>query len=232
MTALLVNRVGHVAGAVPAEYYLVPIDECYKLVGLIRTHWRGLSGGTEVWREIGAFFATLKKRAGFGRRRRACLICASRSKARKWSSMPPRRCWRSKCASRTTPSEESIHTIALRAQIQIEATRRKYDSERTSAPCATFLANPIDGARRLRSMLWTHASVVVPRFTGSTVAEIPVPCTFDFNVARHQIFSRLAERRLAAVLSVQRNRFLSGRRRDPSSRADFLGQRSEISACP
>ena len=65
VTALLVNRVGHVRGAAPAEYFLVPIDECYKLVGLIRTHWRGLSGGTEVWREIGAFLAALKKRAGF-----------------------------------------------------------------------------------------------------------------------------------------------------------------------
>jgi hypothetical protein len=64
-TALLVNRVGHARGTVPAEYYLVPIDECYKLVGLIRTHWRGLSGGTEVWREIGAFFAALKNRAGY-----------------------------------------------------------------------------------------------------------------------------------------------------------------------
>jgi Family of unknown function (DUF5947) len=63
VTALLVNRVGHVRGAAAAEYYLVPIDECYKLVGLIRTCWRGLSGGTEVWREIGAFFAALKQRA-------------------------------------------------------------------------------------------------------------------------------------------------------------------------
>ena len=65
VSALLVNRVGHVRGGVPAEYYLVPIDECYKLVGLIRTHWRGLSGGTEVWREIATFFAALKHRAGF-----------------------------------------------------------------------------------------------------------------------------------------------------------------------
>jgi hypothetical protein len=65
VTALLVNRVGHARGYSSAEYYLVPIDECYKLVGLIRTYWRGLSGGTEVWREIGAFFAALKKRAGF-----------------------------------------------------------------------------------------------------------------------------------------------------------------------
>ena len=56
--ALLVNRVGSTR-----EHYLVPIDECYKLVGLIRAHWRGLSGGTEVWTEIGRFFETLKARA-------------------------------------------------------------------------------------------------------------------------------------------------------------------------
>jgi hypothetical protein len=66
VTALLVNRVGHARGSAPAEYYLVPIDECYKLVGLIRTHWRGLSGGTEVWREITTFFTALKKKSGFG----------------------------------------------------------------------------------------------------------------------------------------------------------------------
>jgi hypothetical protein len=65
VTALLVNRVGHVRGGIPAEYYLVPIDECYKLVGLIRAHWRGLSGGTAVWGEIGKFFAALKQRAGY-----------------------------------------------------------------------------------------------------------------------------------------------------------------------
>jgi len=67
VSALLVNRIGHVRGAAPPEYYLAPIDECYKLVGLIRVHWRGLSGGAEVWHEIGAFFSALKKRAGIGR---------------------------------------------------------------------------------------------------------------------------------------------------------------------
>lgn len=53
--ALLVNRVKD-----SRDYYLVPIDECYKLVGLIRKHWRGLSGGTEVWQEIDVFFTRLK----------------------------------------------------------------------------------------------------------------------------------------------------------------------------
>ncbi len=61
--ALLVNRVGQARGTAPAEYYIVPIDACYELVGLIRIHWRGLSGGTEVWQEIGNFFAGLRARA-------------------------------------------------------------------------------------------------------------------------------------------------------------------------
>jgi hypothetical protein len=61
--ALLVNRAGATRGVKP-EYYVVPIDECYKLVGLIRMHWRGLSGGTEVWREVGKFFAQLKAKSG------------------------------------------------------------------------------------------------------------------------------------------------------------------------
>ena len=60
--ALLVNRVGH-SRAMAAEYYIAPIDACYRLVGLIRMHWSGLSGGTEVWQEIGNFFAQLRAQA-------------------------------------------------------------------------------------------------------------------------------------------------------------------------
>ncbi len=60
--ALLVNRVGHTRGISPAEYYIVPIDQCYRLVGLIRTYWRGFSGGGEVWQQIADFFADLKRR--------------------------------------------------------------------------------------------------------------------------------------------------------------------------
>jgi hypothetical protein len=60
---LLVNRLGYSRGYSAAEYYLLPIDECYKLVGLIRMHWKGLSGGTEVWQELGGYFAGLKARS-------------------------------------------------------------------------------------------------------------------------------------------------------------------------
>jgi hypothetical protein len=55
--ALLVNRVG-----ASREYFITPIDECYKLVGLIRVYWRGLSGGALVWGEIARFFDELRRK--------------------------------------------------------------------------------------------------------------------------------------------------------------------------
>ncbi|HEY5261360.1 MAG TPA: DUF5947 family protein [Solirubrobacteraceae bacterium] len=56
--ALLVNRI---SGA--RRHWLVPLDECYRLVGVIRTRWRGLTGGSEVWQEIDRFFEELDRRA-------------------------------------------------------------------------------------------------------------------------------------------------------------------------
>jgi hypothetical protein len=56
--ALLVNRVGK-----SRQAFLCPIDECYRLVGLVRMHWRGLSGGAKVWGEIERFFVELQGRA-------------------------------------------------------------------------------------------------------------------------------------------------------------------------
>jgi hypothetical protein len=62
--ALLVNRLE--TAKRPPEYYLLPIDKCYELVGLIRAHWRGLSGGTEVWSDIRRFFDELETQASPG----------------------------------------------------------------------------------------------------------------------------------------------------------------------
>ena len=45
------------------DCYLVPIDLCYELVGLVRSRWTGLGGGAEVWREIDTFFAGLDDRS-------------------------------------------------------------------------------------------------------------------------------------------------------------------------
>ena len=53
--ALLVNRLEE-----EGQYYIAPIDVCFELSGVIRVHWRGLSGGEKVWSEIGSFFGRLK----------------------------------------------------------------------------------------------------------------------------------------------------------------------------
>lgn len=63
--ALLANRLEHAGPTESGEYYLVPIDKCYELVGLIRSHWRGFSGGADVWKQIGLFFDELQTRASW-----------------------------------------------------------------------------------------------------------------------------------------------------------------------
>jgi Family of unknown function (DUF5947) len=56
--ALLVNRA---RGA--RQHYIVPIEDPYRLVALIRSRWRGLTGGQEVWEEIEAFFRRLSEQS-------------------------------------------------------------------------------------------------------------------------------------------------------------------------
>ena len=57
--ALLVR--GHADGAFDA--FLVSIETCYRLVGQVRLHWKGIHGGDRAWREIAAFFAGLRAQA-------------------------------------------------------------------------------------------------------------------------------------------------------------------------
>jgi len=45
------------------DYYLIPIDECFKLVGIIRTHWKGISGGYTVWEQVATFLSALRQHA-------------------------------------------------------------------------------------------------------------------------------------------------------------------------
>jgi Family of unknown function (DUF5947) len=57
--ALLVNRTRG-----ERQYFIAPIDECYRLTGIIRQYWRGLSGGDELWQQVARFFEALRQRAG------------------------------------------------------------------------------------------------------------------------------------------------------------------------
>jgi hypothetical protein len=88
--------------------------------------------------------------------------------------------------------DETLHTVVLRCQIQIEVARRKY-SGLDQEKLRDLFGEPERWGQTLRSLLWTHASVVVPQFTGSTVVSMPLPCTFDFNVAATKYFNGLAD---------------------------------------
>jgi len=92
----------------------------------------------------------------------------------------------------TNRGTERIHTIALRAQIQIEATRRRYDAK-DQERLGDLFGEPHRWGQTLRTMLWTQTSIVVPGFEGSTQTELPVPCTFDFNIAAVKYFQGLQD---------------------------------------
>jgi Family of unknown function (DUF6084) len=87
------------------------------------------------------------------------------------------------CKVRVANSEPgAIHSIALRAQVQIEPVRRRYTAAEQENLHELF-GEPERWSKTLQSLLWANVNVTVPGFTGSTLIDLPVPCTFDFNVA-------------------------------------------------
>ena len=86
----------------------------------------------------------------------------------------------------------TIHSISLRAQIMIEAPKRPYNQSEQEKLVDIF-GEPERWAQTLRSMLWTNVSIVVPPFQGETIVDLPVPCSFDFNLSGTKFFHGLEE---------------------------------------
>ena len=91
---------------------------------------------------------------------------------------------------RAANSDEKIQSIVLRCQIQLETTKRKY-SATEQAQLFELFGEPERWGRTLKSMLWVHTSATVPPFQGETMIDLPVPCTFDFNIAATKYFAGL-----------------------------------------
>jgi Family of unknown function (DUF6084) len=87
------------------------------------------------------------------------------------------------CKVRITNSKpEPVHSIALRVQVQIEPVRRRYTAAEQEHLKELF-GEPEGWSKSLHPLLWTNANVNVPGFTMDGVVEVPIHCTFDFNVA-------------------------------------------------
>ncbi|HZT98855.1 MAG TPA: DUF6084 family protein [Ktedonobacteraceae bacterium] len=88
--------------------------------------------------------------------------------------------------------DERIHSISLRCQIQIAVTRRRYSTQAQARLLEVF-GEPKRWGETLRSLLWTHVSSVVTQFSGNTIVDLPVPCTYDFEVVSTKYFDALEE---------------------------------------
>lgn len=94
----------------------------------------------------------------------------------------------------------SIQSIALQCQIRIDPRRRVYkpgEKERLSE----LFGAPARWSRTLQSLLWTHVGMVVPGFDeAGTEIDLPVPCSFDFNVAATKYFHALEYEKVPLLL--------------------------------
>lgn len=82
----------------------------------------------------------------------------------------------------TESTGATVHAAVLRAQIQIEPQRRGYgDGERDGL--TDLFGTPDRWRSTVRPFLWTHATTTVRGFTGDIEFDLPVPCTYDFEVA-------------------------------------------------
>lgn len=82
----------------------------------------------------------------------------------------------------TNADPEPVHSVALRVQLQIEPVRRRYTPSEQHHLKELF-GEPERWSESLHPLLWANINVTVPGFSGTTVVDVPVPCTFDFTVA-------------------------------------------------
>jgi hypothetical protein len=87
---------------------------------------------------------------------------------------------------------EQIHAIALRCQIQVEPRRRHYSSGEESQLLELF-GEPDRWGDTLKTLLWTHATLMVPGFQGTTVIDLPITCTYDFEVVAAKYLESLED---------------------------------------
>jgi hypothetical protein len=91
-----------------------------------------------------------------------------------------------------SPATETIHSVILQAQIQIQTAQRRYDAGEKEKLSDLFGA-PERWGDTLRAKLWAITQTTVRSFTGSTTALLTVPCTYDLNVVATKYFYALKE---------------------------------------
>ena len=88
--------------------------------------------------------------------------------------------------------DEPVHAIALRCQVRIEPLRRGYTDDEAAGLLDLF--GPRERwSTTQRTFLWQHSTAMVPGFTGATQVDLPLECTYDFEVAAAKYLNALRE---------------------------------------
>lgn len=85
-----------------------------------------------------------------------------------------------------------IRSVVLETQIQIAARRRSYD-DATEGRLVELFGEPHRWSTTLRTLPWLRVTQVVPPFSGSTLVDLAVPCTYDFEVSASKYLDAVRE---------------------------------------
>src|SRR3984893_14137577 len=85
---------------------------------------------------------------------------------------------------------DPVHAIALRCQIRVEPRRRRYAPAEEDRLLDLF-GEPSRWSETLNPFQFANVSHIVSAFTGSVDVDLPVPCTYDFEVAAAKYFHGL-----------------------------------------
>ncbi len=179
------------------------------------TLWRGFDGGREVHEAMAGYFDRL--RAGE----------AGQAAGSRWLISAPRS---STCASSRTrrfpPSCASlrlreatgirVHTVALHTQVRIEPQRRRYNEPEQDRLLELF-GRPPQWGDSLRPFLWTHMDAMVSGFDNETLVDLPMACTYDFDVAGSKYLHSLESGEVPLVFLFSGTVFTKGEPASPPS---------------
>jgi hypothetical protein len=96
-------------------------------------------------------------------------------------------------------SGQKVEAIALRCQIRIEPTRRRY-SDAEAERLNDLFGDTQRWADTLKPLQFTNVSVMVPAFTGSTEVELPVMLSYDLEIGSTRYFAGLDDGEIPLLL--------------------------------
>jgi hypothetical protein len=107
------------------------------------------------------------------------------------------------------PASESIHTLTLKCQVQIEPAKRRYQAPEQEK-LADLFGEPSRWSRTVKPLHWMNTTVAVQGFSDNVLVNLELPCTFDFNVATTKYFHALQDGEIPLCIMFSGTAFYQG----------------------